>query len=118
MKCRKDGEKLTYIRNTEKKQKIISADKRDSITSGLSDVFAEFAVCMKNGETTDSAAPQNDVKSLQSYITKNCYICTNEILAGLGQIYVCDERFRKTIGNHSDKTADFASKAIEIYCAK
>ncbi len=39
--------------------------------------------------------------------------CTNEILAGLGQLYVADERFRKNIDKHGEGTAAYASACIQ-----
>ncbi len=76
----------------------------------------EFAGCMNNGFSVDSTDAQNLVKKLQSYITENFYTCTNEILYGLGQMYVADERFKNNIDKHSRGTAEFISKATEIYC--
>ena len=73
---------------------------------------------MKNGEEPDSAEAQNLVKLLKSHITENYYLCTNEILAGLGQMYVADERFRNNIDKNADGTAAFICEAIEVYCRK
>ena len=80
--------------------------------------MAEFAICMKKSETPDSEKVQNLVKLLQSHITENYYLCTNEILAGLGQMYVADERFKNNIDKHADGTAAFICKAIEVHCRK
>ena len=73
---------------------------------------------MKKSETPDSEEVQNLVKMLQSHITENYYLCTNEILAGLGQMYVADERFKNNIDKHADGTAAFICEAIEVYCRK
>ena len=54
------------------------------------------------------------MKTLQNHITENYYTCTNEILAGLGKMYVADERFKNNIDKHGDGTAAFVSEAIEI----
>ena len=81
-------------------------------------IMAEFALCMKKGETPDSAQAQDLVKALQNHITENYYLCTNEILAGLGQMYVADERFRNNIDKHADGTAAFICEAIAVYCSK
>jgi len=91
-------------------------DKFQEINDGLMAVFAKFAECMKNGNTADSDDAQALVKELQNYITENYYTCTTEILAGLGLMYVADERFKANINKNGNGTADFASKAIEIYC--
>lgn len=100
------------------KTKNYSKDKWNSLAEGMNDILAEFAVCMKNGAEPDSTEAQNLVEMLQNHITENYYICTNEILAGLGQRYVVDERFKKNIDKHADGTAEFLSEAIETYCTK
>ena len=38
-----------------------------------------------------------------------------EILAGHGQMYVADERFKTNIDKNGNGTAEFASRAIEAY---
>ncbi|MBR0412351.1 MAG: TipAS antibiotic-recognition domain-containing protein [Eubacterium sp.] len=55
------------------------------------------------------------VKKLQDYITSNYYTCTDEIIAGLGQMYLADKRFKSNIDEYADGTAEYASKAIAIY---
>ena len=84
----------------------------------MNGVFAEFAECKKCGERADSDTAQRLVKKLQDYITANFYHCTDDILAGLGQMYVCDERFKNNIDKNSEGTAEFVSEAIKIYCGK
>ena len=61
---------------------------------------------------------QNLVKKLQNHITENYYTCTNEILFGLGQMYVADERFKNNIDKHADGTAAYVKDAIIHYCNK
>lgn len=56
------------------------------------------------------------VIDLQSYITNHFYTCTDDILSGLGQMYVADERFKKNIdGVGGVGTADFVAKAIDVF---
>ena len=55
------------------------------------------------------------IAKLQAHITANYYICTYEILAGLGKMYVADERFKKNIDKFGDRTAEFAADAIAAY---
>ena len=95
-----------------------TADKWQEVNDGLMSVFANFAECMQNGNTADSVEAQALVKELQDYITENYYTCTNEILAGLGQMYVADERFKNNIDKHAVGTAEFISEAIKVYCSK
>lgn len=64
-----------------------------------------------------SEAVQTLVAKLQQFITANYYTCTKQILRGLGQMYVADERFKANIDRAGGAgTAEFAAKAIEIYC--
>ena len=95
-----------------------SKDKWNDVLGGLNGVFAEFAACRNGGDSADSETAQRLVKKLQEYITAKFYHCTDDILAGLGQMYVCDERFKKNIDNHGEGTAEFVSKAIKIYSRK
>ena len=83
---------------------------------GLKIVFGKFAECKAEGNAPDSDDAQSLVKELQSFITNNFYTCTDEILKGLGVMYTADERFKENIDQQGSGTAEFISKAIEIYC--
>ena len=111
------GKTDAYKEHTEK-TKNYSKQKWDTLAKDMDCIMADFAVCMKNGETSDSDEAQSLVKKLQNHITENYYLCTNEILAGLGQMYVQDERFKNNIDKHADGTATFICEAIEVYCGK
>ena len=95
-----------------------SKDKWQDVTDGLMTVLDKFAECMKDGNTADSDEAQALVKELQNYITENYYTCTDEILAGLGQMYIADERFKNNIDKHTHGTAAFISESIATYCRK
>ena len=109
---------LNKIEKTNIEYYHLSQEKWNSLVEEMNDIFAEFAECMKNRKASDSAEVHSIVKTLQAHITENYYHCTDEILAGLGQMYVLDERFRKNIDKHGDGTAEFARDAIEDYCKK
>ena len=98
--------------------KNYSKQKWNDLAEGMDNIMAEFSVCMRNGEAPDSAEAQHLVKTLQEHITGNYYLCTNEILSGLGQMYVADERFKNNIDKHADGTAAFICEAITVYCGK
>ena len=95
-----------------------SKEKWNDVLDGLNGVFAEFAECKNGGASADNDTAQRLVKKLQDYITANFYHCTDDILAGLGQMYVCDERFRENIDRHGEGTAEFVAEAIRIYFGK
>ena len=111
------GNTDTY-REHEQKTKNYTKEKWAEVNDGMMAIFAEFAVCKNSGASANSAEAQALVAKLQAHITANYYTCTDEILAGLGQMYVADERFKKNIDKYGEGTAEFAAEAIAVYCRK
>ena len=105
-------------REHERKTKNYTKEKWAEANDGLMVIFAEFAACKQSGADVDSAEAQALVAKLKAHITENYYTCTDEILAGLGKMYVCNERFKKNIDKYGEGTAEFASTAIGAYCGK
>ena len=103
------------FREHEQKTKNYTKEKWAEANDGLMAIFAEFAACKQSGASVDSNEVQALVAKLQAYITTNYYTCTDDILAGLGKMYACDERFKKNIDKYGDGTAEFASEAIAKY---
>ncbi len=109
------GDTAAY-KEHEVKTKDYSKQKWGNLAAEMDSIMSEFTVCMNGGKAPDSPEAQSLVKKLQSHITDNYYNCTNEILSGLGQMYVADGRFKKNIDKHGDGTASFICEAIKIYC--
>jgi hypothetical protein len=105
-------------REHEEKTKNYTKEKWEEANEGLMAIFSEFAACKESGKSADSDEAKALVSKLQAHITANYYTCTEEILAGLGKMYVADERFKKNIDKYGEGTAMFASEAIEVYCKK
>ena len=102
-------------REHEEKTKNYTKEKWAEANEGLMAIFAEFAACKDSGVNADSVEAQALVVKLQAHITANYYTCTDEILAGLGKMYVADERFKKSIDTYSEGNAEFVSAAIMFY---
>ncbi len=85
------------------------------INDEATEIYRQFIGCMEEGAESEGA--QKAVREWKEYITKYFYDCTDEILAGLGQMYIADERFEKNIDAHARGLAAFMSEAIRIYCA-
>ena len=102
-------------REHEQKTKNYTKEKWAEANDGLMAIFAEFAACKNSGVSADSVEAQALAAKLQAYITANYYTCTDEILAGLGKMYIADERFKKNIDKYGEGTAQFASEAIAIF---
>ena len=105
-------------REHEQKTKNYTKEKWAEANDGLMAIFAEFAACKGSGVSADSAEAQTLVAKLQAHITANYYTCTDEILVGLGKMYVADERFKKNIDKYGEGTSEFALEGIRIYVEK
>ena len=105
-------------REHEQKTKNYTKEKWAEANDGMMAIFAEFATCKASGANADSTEAQALVAKLQAHITANYYTCTDEILAGLGKMYVADERFKKNIDKYGEGTAAFAADAIAAYTKK
>ena len=100
--------------NTEAYKEYEQRGKHDQ-GDAMMDIFAQLGECLHLDPA--DAEVQAWVAKLQNFITANYYTCTRQILAGLGQMYVADERFKANIDRAGGTgTAEFAAKAIEIYC--
>lgn len=81
------------------------------------ELFAEFGE-MK-GLSPDDERVQAQVKKLQDFFCENFYQCTDEILAGLGEMYAAGGEFTVNIDSAGGTgTAEFVSRAIRVYCGK
>jgi len=105
-------------REYETKKKSYIEQKYDAVNVDMKAIFDEFFDCKISGKTVDSAEARALVVKLQTHITDNYYTCTDEILAGLGKMYVADERFRQNIDKSGEGTAEFAADAIAAYAKK
>ena len=84
------------------------------ITEEMAAIMRDFAK-LKEFSFSDSKV-QKQVETLQSYISEHFYPCDMEILSGLGQMYIADNRFTAFIDKAAGQgTASFVSSAIAEY---
>ncbi len=107
------GSTAAYQEEREKTARY-DKDKWNAVNGEGAALMRAFA--QHRDEAPESAAVQELVCRWKDYITKNFYRCTDEILAGLGAMYVEDKRFTDNIDKNGAGTAAFMAKAIEIYC--
>ena len=89
----------------------------DKFADEIMSLFTKLGA-LKQFPPTDKAV-QEKVAVLQSYINENFYTCNNEILKELGEMYVCDERFKKNIDHFGGEgSGEFVRQAISVYCDK
>jgi len=109
------GNTDAYRESAKRAAKWSEADiKRLEAQSG--EIFSDFAALV--GTDPADARVQALVSRWKAFISESYYSCTDEILAGLGQMYVADERFMKNIDKFGAGTAKLMSDAIAVYCEK
>lgn len=102
-------------KESEKKNAGRSEEQQKLIADGLMDIFRHFGEIKTTSPESEQA--QDTVRELRKYITDNYYECTKPILAGLGEMYAYDERFRQNIDSAAGEgTAVFAAEAIRFFC--
>ena len=100
-----------YERRNRSKQKSSDASQQ------MMELFAKLGALRHLDPANQQV--QGKVKQLQQLITDNFYTCSHEVLYGLGQMYVGDERFKQNIDRAGGEgTAEFVRKAITLYCKK
>ena len=111
------GNTNAYKEN-QQKTKDYSKDDWSDVKIGLDKILNEFAQLKNNGVTPTNELAIKQVQKLQEFITKTQYTCTKEILLGLADMYVADDRFKSYIDQNGTGTAKFISIAIKSYCGK
>lgn len=107
--------KTEAYKEFEEKDKNRSDREKAEIQTALMDIFKQLGVL-------NTLSPENDevqglISTLRQFITENFYVCTPEILQGLGKIYSGGGSMTENIDKVGGRgTADFTAKAIEAYC--
>lgn len=81
-------------------------------------INSRFFDLMSNGADAQSAAAMEAAESHRRHITEWFYECTPQTHAGLGEMYLADERFRNKIDESGDGLAAFMAAAIAANAAR
>ena len=107
------GDSPAYAQSAKKTGAYTTAD-WERIHAEMQAVYGGLASCMEEGPASPRA--QALVGQWQALITRYFYDCTDEILAGLGEMYVADERFTRQIDSYAKGLAVFLRDAIRLHC--
>ncbi|WP_025028907.1 MerR family transcriptional regulator [Caldalkalibacillus mannanilyticus] len=107
------GNSEAYRESQEKTATYTKEDWREKM-SQADKIYQKFASLMDKGAHDPKV--QEAVSEWRAYITDNFYNCTPEILRGLGDMYVLDERFTTNIDQYKPGLALFLKDAITFYC--
>ena len=112
--ARKKWGSTDAYREFEEKTADQSPQQMKSTGDALMDIFAEIGSIRHLSPGSEEA--QTLIAKLQNFITEHYYTCTKQILRGLGQMYVADERMMENIDKAGGEgTAAFTFQAIQKY---
>lgn len=100
----------------ESQQKTAAYTKNDwsAIQTKGNEILQRIATLM-NKKPADPQV-QKEIDQWRQHITDNFYNCTIDILRGLGEMYVSDQRFTVNIDKIKPGLAVFMKEAIYLYC--
>ncbi|KNZ42131.1 MerR family transcriptional regulator [Acetobacterium bakii] len=101
---------------SQKKTNGYTAENWQIIHEEAEKIYADFLA--NKSKSPQDPEVQDLVAQWQQHISKHYYDCSDEILAGLGLMYVGDERFTQNIDERGKGLAAFMSDAITVYCSK
>lgn len=107
------GDTQAYAQSEAKTRAYGKAD-WEEIAAQAEELYRSLAACMGDGPASPRA--QKLVGQWQAHITRYYYGCTDDMLAGLGALYVADERFTRHIDRFAPGLAAFLGDAIRVYC--
>lgn len=100
-------------RQSAKRTSRYSKDDWAKISHEANQIYQGFLETMSL--SPDHVTVQKLVLDWKNHITNHYYTCTNDILAGLGEMYIADERFKNNINQNGEGIADRMCEAIRIF---
>ena len=94
----------------------MTEEKYEQRDEGMREIFRAFAAILGCDPAGEEA--QALVRRWHKFIEDNFYPCPKQVLAGLGQIYTGDERFRESLDEYGAGTAQLMGDAIAVYCGE
>lgn len=107
------GNTDAYRQSAKRAAKWTEADKA-RVQKESNEIFSAFASLA--GTDPADARVQALVARWKSFISESYYDCSNEMLAGLGLMYLEDQRFTENLDKFGAGTAKLMSDAIAVYC--
>jgi MerR family transcriptional regulator, thiopeptide resistance regulator len=89
-----------------------------AIKTEADDVMTRFAAAMRAGSAADSAEAMDVAEDHRQHITRWFYDCPPGMHAGLGRMYVEDERFAATYEQVAPGLAQYVSTAVQANAAR
>ncbi len=105
------------VEQSKERLESMSVEEKDEAAKGMDELFIELAAIRK--KTPDSEAVQKTINKMYEYFNNNFgYHYSLEAFAGLGQMYVTDDRFTRNIDQYGEGLSAFLAQAMGIYAEK
>ncbi|MCY9515732.1 MerR family transcriptional regulator [Paenibacillus apiarius] len=85
-----------------------------AIMASQAAIYNKIIAAMDRGPADPQV--QEAIGEWRRHITSNFYDCTLDVFRGLGDLYVADDRFTKSIDQYQPGLAQFMREAMHIYC--
>lgn len=95
----------------------MSKDEQNDIARGMDDLFAMLAKVKDENPGSDVAQEAID-KMYQHFNSNFGYHYTLEAFAGVGQMYITDERFTVNVDKYGEGLSKFLAEAMKIYATR
>ena len=114
--ARERWENTDAYKESARREKNKTSDEKAALMQKSDEIFKSFSKLI--GTPPETPEAQALVEQWKNFITAEFYPCSNEILAGLGEMYVSDPRFTENLDKYGTGTAKFMSGAIKTYCSR
>lgn len=105
------------FKQSQKKTKHYNAEDWKRITEESTTIYKGFYELSVGQVPVSDERAVKLVTAWQEHITKNYYDCSKEILNGLSDMYIADQRFKDNIDANGEGTARYMHDAIKFFCS-
>lgn len=94
----------------------LSDEEQKALAEKWDKIFTKLASLRDKDPQSDEA--QAGIKEWYEFLSSNFHQYSLEVFAGLGEMYVQDERFTKSIDKYGEGLAQFMSEAMKVFAEK
>lgn len=100
----------------EEKTKDYDKKMFDNLKNMMSEIFLKFSNNLKENIPSSDMKTIELVSELKKFLSDNFFYCSNEVLLGIANTYVCDNRFKEFVDSRSVGTSEYVLEAVKYYC--
>ncbi|CAM4417841.1 TipAS antibiotic-recognition domain-containing protein [Deinococcus marmoris] len=105
------GETDAYRQSTARTGRYTKAD-WEAVKAEMNAIYARYVSLMAAGTPPDSAEAQAVAADHRAHISARYYVASPEMMRGLAQMWMADERFTRNIDRAGEGLAAYSSAAV------